>query len=124
MGYNWDNNIYSSPEKHGLEVFAEIHDNEPYQFNMVIVFKHENGDLFWGADSGCSCPSPFEDYNGIEDLEKLNEDTFHDFDASVSARYSGDYCDVSDADISEMVAKVSKYLWDRSKETRRAKGFA
>lgn len=37
-------------------------DDESYQFNMTGVFHHKpTGALFYATDSGCSCPSPFED---------------------------------------------------------------
>lgn len=38
-------------------------DDESYQFNLVAVTKRDtDGKLFWSTDSGCSCPSPWEDH--------------------------------------------------------------
>ena len=37
--------------------------NEPYQFYLVGVKRRaSDGKLFWSTDSGCSCPSPWEDH--------------------------------------------------------------
>jgi hypothetical protein len=64
----WDNNIYYNPEKYGLELTAVIELSEPdYSFDMLAIWKGESG-YYLGTDSGCSCPSPFEDFNGVEDL--------------------------------------------------------
>lgn len=65
--------VYYNPEKFGLSVVAEIDDDRAnYSFNTIVVWKHnETGKLYWAQDSGCSCPSPFEDYTSIEMLSKL-----------------------------------------------------
>ena len=39
-----------------------------YEFNEFVVYKNETGILYWASDSGCSCPSPFEDIHTINDL--------------------------------------------------------
>jgi hypothetical protein len=64
--------IYYSPEKHGLEIVAE-HDFSDgcYQFDLRVVWKDKKGRLYTARDSGCSCPSPFEDYPNVESLERL-----------------------------------------------------
>lgn len=42
-------------------------DNEPYMFNMSAVFHHTpSGALFYATDSGCSCPSPFENMTTLD----------------------------------------------------------
>lgn len=65
-------NVYYSPEKFGLEIIGDIEwYDEPYQFDMTIVLRNkETGQLYYADDSGCSCPSPFEDL-GIDDLTKV-----------------------------------------------------
>lgn len=67
-------NIYYSPEKFGLEVIAHIDwDNEAYQFNQTVVWRDKKtGQVYMAHDSGCSCPSPFENFNSVDDLEKLD----------------------------------------------------
>jgi hypothetical protein len=55
--------IYSSPEKYGLELVGEVDFSDGnYQFDLTVVFRdRDTGALFYGSDSGCSCPAPFED---------------------------------------------------------------
>ncbi len=65
--------IYYNPEDANLTLVASHElDEEPYNFNLVCVWKHnETGEYYWGADAGCSCPSPFEDFHSASDLEPL-----------------------------------------------------
>lgn len=62
MNYvDYSENIYSYPEKSGLEIIASGDIGEMYEFAMIVVWRDvETGELLVGADSGCSCPSPFE----------------------------------------------------------------
>ena len=48
----------------GLTRVGELDEpNLSYEYNMLIVLQHTpSGRLFWAKDSGCSCPTPFEDY--------------------------------------------------------------
>lgn len=63
--------VYHQPEAFGLTILGTIERYEPdYSFDFVVVFRHEDGRLFGGQDSGCSCPSPFEDFT---DLDKLTQ---------------------------------------------------
>lgn len=65
---SWDDNVYYHPERYGLRSVAEFELSEPsYSFDTLAVWKGDKG-LYLATDSGCSCPSPFENYNGIEDL--------------------------------------------------------
>lgn len=55
-------NIYTHPEHHGLTPFGEI-DWKPhdYGFDITAVWTAKNGTIYWADDTGCSCPTPFED---------------------------------------------------------------
>lgn len=66
--------VYYQPEKFDLVPVAEIdYSDGCYQFDLRVVWKHEpTGDCYTMRDSGCSCPSPFEDYTSLESLEKLD----------------------------------------------------
>jgi hypothetical protein len=77
MSVTYENNLYYHPEVHGLEKIAE-HDfsSGSYEFDYRVVWADKKGRLFTARDSGCSCPSPFEDYDqGIESLERLTSFT-------------------------------------------------
>lgn len=67
---DWYHDVYHVPEKFGLTLVGEIQWGEPdYSFNMTIALRRNgDGQLFYGDDSGCSCPSPFEDFTTVESL--------------------------------------------------------
>lgn len=59
-----DKNIYYNPEAFGLSVVAEIeYSSGEYEFDTRVVWKDKAGKLWTARDSGCSCPTPFEDYH-------------------------------------------------------------
>lgn len=65
---SYDRNIYYYPEAHGLVKVAEHELSEPcYSYDTICVWKNDLG-FYLGTDSGCSCPTPFENYNGVSDL--------------------------------------------------------
>jgi hypothetical protein len=65
-------NLYYEPKQAGFELVGMIEeDNLSYEFNMLIVLRNlDTGKIYVAADSGCSCPSPFEDTK-VEDLEHV-----------------------------------------------------
>lgn len=70
MGY-YNPDVYYQPELLDLEPLGEIDFSDGcYQFDIRVVWKHKpTGRLLTARDSGCSCPSPFEDYGSIEQLD-------------------------------------------------------
>ena len=54
-------NIYYDPKDFGLTLVAEIDKGGGYDFDKLVVFQKPDGTLWYAADSGCSCPTPFED---------------------------------------------------------------
>lgn len=73
MGYGTPDPYYQ-PEKFDLVPVGEIdYSDGCYQFDIRAVWKHEpTGTFYTCRDSGCSCPSPFEDYHSLDQLEVLN----------------------------------------------------
>ena len=69
-------NIYYSPEDFGLKVFAMAEKEPDYDFSMFVVWVDGEGMLFYAEDSGCSCPSPFEDIRHITQLLRIGDDRF------------------------------------------------
>lgn len=61
----------SVPENLKVRTIGQINDPDAdYSFDYFWVFEHiASGRLFYGRDSGCSCPSPFENdhFNGPND---------------------------------------------------------
>lgn len=66
--------VYSNPRAHQLTPVAEIdRSSGAYEFHLVVVWRHDDGRFFIASDSGCSCPSPFEDVRGLGELEELTD---------------------------------------------------
>lgn len=64
-------NFYFSPEKSGLSIVASVDLADSYEFDTWVVWKDTKKHFYWAHDSGCSCPTPFEDYDTIESLHEL-----------------------------------------------------
>lgn len=66
-------NIYYQPGAYGLETVAEIeYSSANYEFDTRVVWKVIGKKKFFTMrDSGCSCPTPFEDYN-LGNIDPLN----------------------------------------------------
>lgn len=66
-------NIYSNPEKFGLRLVDSGDRADSYEFDIFAVFRNiESGQLSWTKDSGCSCPTPFEEH-GVDDLTSFED---------------------------------------------------
>ncbi len=81
---SWDKNIYYHPEKFDLEIVDMIEDEPDYDFDMFVVWKDKEGNLYYAEDSGCSCPSPFENINSVEQLDRIDENHFDVFEEAVN----------------------------------------
>ncbi len=58
-------NPYFNPEKLGIKEQLNIDECDTgYDFNTLCFFVHKDGRIFSASDSGCSCPTPFEGYEG------------------------------------------------------------
>lgn len=74
--------MYYEPKEYDLEIVLGLDEpNMSYEFNMFVIWQHKDGRLFYGIDSGCSCPCPFEDVHGLDQLTAI---TKHGFDSFVS----------------------------------------
>lgn len=94
-------NVMYNPEAYGLEYVCEVELSEPdWSFDTLRVLKGKDG-YYMGTDSGCSCPSPFENYHGIEDLTgPLTAEQVHE---EAKALWDGHY---DPEDFSSEMAKV------------------
>ena len=80
--------IYNEPEEFGLTVVGDSDANGDYEFDMFVVWT-DGKHLFWATDSGCSCPSPFEDFRAVSDLSTgSRDDCLRAIDAWGFSRYS------------------------------------
>ena len=72
---SYDENIYYNPEKYDLEnVYCHDYSDGSYCFDYRVIWKHtKTGEYYTARDSGCSCPSPFEDLT-FEDLQSVSKE--------------------------------------------------
>ena len=96
--------VYYQPEEFGLTPVAEI---EPtglsWEFDIFAVWKDAEGNFYWATDSGCSCPSPFEDYTSLDSLSKGSKQEA----LSAGEAWKGDsYSAVSDSDWAQFAERI------------------
>lgn len=56
----WEYNIHSSPERFGLTVVATAEFGGSWEFDTSVLWRNADGVFLYARDSGCSCPTPFE----------------------------------------------------------------
>ena len=68
-----EDNVYYSPERFGLEVVAMIsYCNTTYQYDIRVVWREDTtGIPYTARDRGWSCPTPFDRYDTVADLERF-----------------------------------------------------
>lgn len=55
-------NPYYEPKKLNLEMLT-FEADLGYEFDIIAFFATQNGNVYFAQDSGCSCPTPFEDFD-------------------------------------------------------------
>ncbi len=70
-------------EKLGLKMVESMDDAGSWEFHKIAFWQHEvSGELYWATDSGCSCPSPWEDHDELADFTRLTEQGFPEFETA------------------------------------------
>lgn len=59
MSYSTNPHYY--PEKLGLKQLTFDEPNMSYEYNTLAFWATPDGQIYTAHDSGCSCPTPFED---------------------------------------------------------------
>lgn len=106
---------YNDPEDFGLRIIACIDLSDGYyQFDYFVVWEEiETGRLFYGEDSGCSCPAPFEDVKSIADLTPVGS---HDEILSrAEYRLEDTYYDSEKVRVQEEISSLRSKLRDLRK---------
>jgi hypothetical protein len=82
---DYEHNFYYNPKESDLEIVWTLEEPDlSYEYNMLVVWKHiPTGKFYYASDSGCSCPSPFEDFNKLEELAELTSLSFAQFQSDV-----------------------------------------
>lgn len=104
---SYDYNPLYSPEKCGLEIVVTLDDEDlSYEYDTIIVVRDiATGELYAAHDSGCSCPTPFEDFTSLDKFVEIrSEDDF-------SRLVGGDeYAKWKPADVLEAARKIREAL--------------
>mgnify|MGYP000313948108 CR=1 FL=1 len=105
-------NLYYSPEDFGLQLVKELSEsNMSYSFNLICVWQHLDGNLYWAHDSGCSCPSPFEDFSSVGELALLDHFTFDAFSRFLKDEWQTDELIAKDwAEAVQVMSKIARML--------------
>lgn len=76
-------NVYYNPEEFGLVLVNCLDEpNLSYEYNTLIVLQHTaTKRLFFAQDSGCSCPTPFENFH----FSAVNADENWSFETNLIA---------------------------------------
>lgn len=110
MKFN-NNNPYYSPEKCGLGIFDEIDTGAAYEFDMFIIWeKLDDKTLWWATDSGCSCPTPFEDHRE-DDLKEITLDNFEEFTKNLES-----HCSYRKSEYQDIRKRVKDFLNTNQKD--------
>jgi hypothetical protein len=75
---DYGSNVYYSPEKCGVTVVGSVEADRSYEFDIVLVVQDKQERLWAAHDSGCSCPTPFDNFTGFSDLTPIR--TMFDFE--------------------------------------------
>ena len=90
---SYDTNPLYHPENFDppLRVVAELDAYEPdYSFDIFLVVQEiDTGKVYVADDSGCSCPTPFEDHNTLGDFTEVR--SWEDVKREYNARFPGGY---------------------------------
>jgi len=90
---SYDNNPVDTPTNYGFtEAVGVIELSEPlYSFDLLAVLRNDDG-YFLGTDSGCSCPSPWENHRAEDFTGPLTAEQAAEEITSLSeAAYGGVY---------------------------------
>ncbi len=105
MWGGYDKNVYYNPEKAGVEIVAALDPPLSYEFDIVILVRDvKDGKLYAAHDSGCSCPTPFENVAGLHDMTPITKTS--DLKPLVAQIYSG----VSPGEIQDFMRKARAAL--------------
>lgn len=106
-----DANLYYNPEKLGFQTVDSLETKgESYQFDIVLVLRDvTTGEHFWCQDSGCSCPTPFENHSR-ESLERLTLDNWGYFENTVKSSCQ-DWNGVDSSDFLRTVERSLRAGW-------------
>lgn len=89
-------NPHYDRDKLGWERIEIEYGEHSYEFDTLIFWKTKTSEIYMAHDSGCSCPTPFEEYEGETENEikqKLDrvgsmDQAKHEYDSHNVSEYS------------------------------------
>lgn len=105
----YEANVYYHPEATGLTKVDELETGGGYDFDTVLVVRDAGGRLWAAHDSGCSCPTPFEDVAFPTDFIELR--TADDVEPLV--REATEYGSATGGDVLDFMGRVRRALAER-----------
>jgi len=79
---SYETNPYYQPEATGLKIIGTVEDPEAcWTFKTLVVWT-DGKRLLWATDSGCSCPTPFDD---VEPIPATKPEIYRAIDAWVDS---------------------------------------
>lgn len=91
----FNENPYYSPERCGLEIVKSVDTAGSYEFDIFCLWKKiDTDELYWDTDSGCSCPSPFDNGDHGHDLKLITEETYYNFEQGLHNHYHLDKSEI------------------------------
>lgn len=108
-------NVYDEPQNCGLKIVAQAQAEMGYEFDMIVCFADiKTGSLWLAHDSGCSCPTPFEDTHSFFDFTPLRME--HTIDRFVDQYTKNDkYAPYKPVEVAEFRRKCRAALRARKK---------
>jgi hypothetical protein len=108
LGYDTPD-VYYQPEKFDLTPIGEIEwSSGSYEFDLTVVWRHEDGRLFYANDSGCSCPSPFENYTSLDDLTEITD--VSEFQDALNDTSEHNYDGNRNAEVADLMSRIAEAL--------------
>lgn len=82
-------NVSSTPEQFGFERIGEVDwEDESYSFDFTVILRDlDTGAFYTADDSGCSCPSPFEN---VGRRDTAGPFTAHEVIAAITERLNSE----------------------------------
>lgn len=88
----FDTNPYCSPNECGLKIIKEYDTAGSYEFDKFVVWEDiSTKNWYYDRDSGCSCPSPFDNSDHGHELKIINKQSLSTVESDFQAYANSEY---------------------------------
>lgn len=76
---SYETNFYYHPEYWNMKLIGEIeYSGGCYEFTTrIFLLDLVTNKVYTARDSGCSCPTPFEDFYSLDDLSQVTDISYY-----------------------------------------------